>query len=138
MKFKQGWYKLLNPDKFLEPRNKFMKSYKFIDGNKFVNYKSSLELKAFQYLDKSEKIFNWSLEPIGIPYTFNGKKHKYFPDLFVNNSIYIELKPYYLTQYPKNERQIPGYLKNLSKWEAMQNFCTENNFIFIILTEKSF
>ena len=61
---KQGWYRLLNPEKFIKPIDELMSSYK--DGH--VNYKSSLELKAIRYCDWNSSVNKWSLEPFAIQY----------------------------------------------------------------------
>ena len=81
---KQGWYKLLNPDKFIKQLDEYMKSYK--DG--CVNFKSSLEYKAIRYCDFNKHITKWSLEPFAVKYLkpTDGKVHRYFIDFFIEFS----------------------------------------------------
>ena len=51
---KNGWYKVLNKQKFIFPVNEsvsVMKSFKIIDDEINVNYRSGLELKCLRYCD---------------------------------------------------------------------------------------
>ena len=51
---KNGYYKLLNPKKFIPPADNHMQSFNESEGA--VEYKSSLELKAFRYCDFNKHI----------------------------------------------------------------------------------
>ena len=118
-----------------------------------IQYKSSLELKAFQYLDLSDKVTKYSIEPFAIKYVkpSTGKVHRYFPDLLIkigNITFIAEIKSSSETKPPikpkkQTSKSIRNYKKamttyqiNQSKWKAAQKFCDERNFKFIILTEK--
>lgn len=147
---KQGWYRLLNPEKFIRPIDELMKSYK--EGH--VNYKSSLELKAIRYCDWNSNVNKWSLEPFAIQYLkpTTGKFHRYYIDLVIefNNSekFLVEVKPFSQTKPPTKpgkltnksklnySRNLETWLINQAKWAAAKEFCKTNGFKFIILTEK--
>lgn len=147
---KQGWYRLLNPEKFIKPIDELMKSYK--DGH--VNYKSSLELKAVRYADWNKDVVKWSLEPFPIRYLkpSTGKFHRYYIDLVLefrnSEKFLVEIKPFSQTKPPvkprKNTpkaqlnyaRNLETYLINQAKWAAAKSFGKTNGFKFIILTEK--
>lgn len=147
---KQGWYRLLNPDKFIKPVDELMKSYR--DGH--VNYKSSLELKAVRYCDWNNGITKWSLEPFPIRYLkpSTGRFHRYYIDLVIEFSsgekFLVEIKPYRQSVTPRKPsrntqkaklryaREMETYLINTAKWDAAKLFAKENGFKFIILTEK--
>lgn len=150
---KQGWYKLLNPEKFIIPTDEstsVMKSYK--DG--CVQYKSSLEHKAIIYCDYNKHVVKYSLEPFGIPYIkpTDGKKHRYFIDLFMEFStgdkFLVEIKSSAETKEPqipkkKTVKAIANYNKalqtyaiNKAKWLAATEFAKSQKMKFIILTEN--
>ena len=147
---KQGWYRLLNPEKFIKPIDELMKSYK--DGH--VNYKSSLELKAVRYADWNKDVVKWSLEPFPIQYLkpTTGKFHRYYIDLVLefrnSEKFLVEIKPLSQTKPPTKPRKntskaqlnyaraLETYLVNQAKWAAAKSFGETNGFKFIILTEK--
>lgn len=148
-KYKQGWYKLVNPEKYISPLDEHMQSSKF--GH--VLYKSSLELKAIRYADFNKHITKWGLEPFGIPYVkpTDGKVHRYFIDLFIilkDIKILIEIKPKSQTIKPKlpsiktpksirnYQYALQTYYINLAKWQSAREFCKKRNMKFIILTEE--
>lgn len=145
---KQGWLKLKNPNKFVQPLDEYMNSYK--DG--YVQYKSSLEQKAFQYQDNSESVLKWSQEPFAVRYLkpSTQKYHRYYIDLLLvtNKGAYlIEIKPKNQTVPPKPPRrlterskkrylkQIDTYKTNMAKWKAQDNFQKSRNMEFLIFTE---
>ena len=154
---KNGWYKVLNDQKFIIPVNesiKVMKSYKIVAGEIQVNYRSGLELKCLRYCDMNIHIKKFSLEPFCIPYLSpkDGKIHRYFIDFFIEFSngqkFLVEVKSSGETREPKmpgkkTEKAILNYQKalqtyvvNKSKWEAATQFCKEKGLTFIILTEN--
>ncbi len=145
----QGWYQLLNPDKFIKPIDEHMKSYK--DGS--VNFKSRLELKAIKYADFNKYVAKWSLEPFHVKYLkpTDGKVHRYFIDLFLEfasgDKFIVEIKSKGETvppKQPKNktqkallnyQRALQTYAVNEAKWKAAGEFAKEQGMRFIILTE---
>lgn len=150
---KQGWYKLLNPEKFIIPTNEsssVMKSYK--DG--CLNYKSGLELKAIKYCDFNKHITKFSLEPFAIQYIkpTDAKVHRYFVDLFIEFStgqkFLVEIKSSGETKEPrkpskKTAKAIENYnhklmtfAVNKAKWLAAEKFANDRGLKFIILTEE--
>lgn len=147
---KSGWYKILNPEKFVKPLDEYMKSYK--DGH--VNYKSSLELAGVRYADFNKHIVKWSLEPFAIKYVkpSDGKKHRYYIDMFIEfktgEKFLVEIKPKSQTVPPakpkkntqKNQmnyqKALMTYHINSAKWKAAREFAKINNMRFIILTEE--
>lgn len=154
---KQGWYKVLNKQKFIPPTNEsksVMKSYKVFDDEIHVNYRSSLELKAIKYCDMNKYIKRYSLEPFSIQYykPTTKKFHRYFVDLYIefenNQKFLVEIKSYKETIKPtipkkKTQKAMLNYNKaeetyaiNLCKWKAAEAFCQERGIRFLILTER--
>jgi len=146
----KGWYKILNPEKFMKPIDEHMKSYK--DGS--INYKSSLELKAAKFCDWNKHISKWSLEPFNIKYIkpTDGKEHRYYIDFYLEwttgQKFLVEVKSYNETIAPKPpkkkssksemnfQKAVMTYHINQAKWKAAREFCKKNDMKFIILTEK--
>jgi hypothetical protein len=151
-KSKKGHYKIKNIEKFVPPHDDYMKSFNESVGT--VEYKSSLELRAFQFCDSNSKIKSWTCEPFAIKYIkpTDNKVHRYYPDLLVTfdtgHVFLIEIKsssetvppkkPKKLT--PKSERNykkaITTYAVNSAKWKAAGKFCDEKGIKFIFLTEQ--
>lgn len=150
-KAQQGWYKLINPNKFVKPIDRLMES--FNENTNEVLYKSSLELAAIRYCDFNKFITKFSLEPFAIKYKkpTDGKMHRYYIDLFIEfhtgDKFLVEIKSKGETSPPKQPKKqtnkaMMNYQKalitfhiNQSKWEAAREFAKNNNMKFIILTE---
>lgn len=142
MAFKQGWYQLRHPEKYIGDPAK-------------IRYMSSWELSTHRFLDNNPNILRWSSEEIAIPYIkpTDGKVHRYFPDYWVEyrnrqgeliQEIW-EVKPKTQTRKPcaskkKNARtrlyEDVTYAINIAKWQAAKQFCDAHGFIFRIMTEK--
>lgn len=151
---KKGWYKIINKDKFIAPLNEYMESYKVKDGNKYIEYKSSLERIAFSYADLNPKIKCFSVEPFCINYVkpLDNKVHRYFIDMyieFINGCKFIveikskseTVKPPKPKSYnPKKlntyKQQIETYIVNQAKWKQATEFANKKGLKFIILTEE--
>lgn len=149
---KRGWYKLLNPLKFIKPQDRYMKSFNESSGE--IEFKSSLELKAMKYCDYNKFITKWSVEPFHIKYLkpCDGKYHRYYIDFFIEfnskDKFLVEIKSYSETIPPKipsrkTEKAMINYKKaletfqtNTAKWEAAKEFCKERGMKFLILTEN--
>lgn len=119
-----------------------------------ITYRSSWELKAFNWCDTRENVVAWSSEEVIIPYMspVDGKAHRYFMDLkfSVRNSqgtttTYLaEIKPAKFTQAPvKPSRKTKRYIEecfmfatNEAKWAAAREYAADRGWKFIILTEK--
>lgn len=133
----KGKYKVKNPEK-----------YKGDFHN--VRYRSSWELKFFNYCDQNPDIIKWSSEEVTIPYKspIDGKWHRYFPDVWMKTSngdtFLIEIKPLKETQEPKRRSRVTKqYLNevktwgiNSSKWKAAIDYCKDRKWQFKIITEK--
>ena len=154
---KKGWMKVLNKNKFIMQTNEsksIMNSIRLKDGEVEVNYKSSLEFKAFRYCDMNKYIKKWSLEPFSIQYykPTTQKFHRYFVDLYIefenSQKFLVEVKSYKETIKPtipkkKTQKAMLNYNKaeetyaiNLCKWKAAEAFCQERGIRFLILTER--
>ena len=132
----KGKYQVKNPEKYKgNPNN--------------VIFRSSWELKFFNYCDKNPDILEWSSEEIVIPYKspIDGRWHRYFPDVWMrtaNDTFLIEIKPLKETQEPKKRSRVTKkYLYevrtwgiNSAKWKAAQEFCADRKWKFQIITEK--
>lgn len=151
---KNGWYKVINPEKVIKPADNYMKSFIIEENTIKLNYKSSLELKCLRYCDMNIHVKCYGLEPFCIPYLSakDGKIHRYFIDFFIEFSngqkFLVEVKSSGETREPKmpgkkTEKAILNYQKalqtyavNKSKWASATQFCKEKGLTFIILTEK--
>ena len=136
MKTLKGRYQVKNPKKYKGDHTK-------------VHYRSSWELKFFNWCDKNPDILQWSSEEIVIPYKspIDGRYHRYFPDIWMKtatDTYLIEIKPFKETQEPKKKTRVTQkYLYevktwgiNSSKWKAAQEFCADRKWKFKIITEK--
>lgn len=119
-----------------------------------ITYRSSWELKAFNWCDSRSNVLTWSSEETIIPYKspVDGQVHRYFVDLKftirnadgTTTTYLAEIKPKKFTQKPttpvrKSKRYLEEcimYATNEAKWEAAKKFCDRKGYKFIILTEK--
>lgn len=149
---KKGWYKLVNPQKFIKPVDSHMQSFNEAAGT--IEYKSSLELIAFKYADFNKHVTRFSVEPFNVKYIkpTDGKQHRYFIDMYIEFSngekFIVEVKSYGETIPPrkpskKTKKSLANYQKSLetfhinqAKWKAATKFAQMNGMKFIILTEK--
>ena len=141
-KYVQNYFRPINPQKYVG------------DVNDIV-YRSSYELKAFHWCDRTPEILEWSSETIIIKYfdPTTNKIRRYFPDLYIKirdktgvvKRYIIEIKPKRQTEPPKPSarkksktylNEMATYQKNLAKWTAAENFCKENGLEFIKITEN--
>ena len=122
-------------------------------GNDNPICRSSWETVLCRYLDNNSNVLEWSSENIEIPYMFQGKKHRYFPDFYAKilNSTgtlekwVIEVKPYKETHPPlkrgkKSHKTLlhekVTWEKNKAKWVSAKRFCKKMGYMFKIITEK--
>jgi hypothetical protein len=140
-KYHQGFYKPTNPDKYAgNPDNIFARS--------------SWEKKVMHWFDNSPNVIYWASEEIVIPYFDPIKKRtrRYFPDFIVKieninkivTNYIIEVKPENQTKPPIKRKNTKTYIteqityiNNQCKWTAAEKYCAENNFKFVIITEKN-
>lgn len=143
----KGKYTLKNPSKYMgDPNN--------------IVYRSSWELRFMNHLDRNTNVLEWGSEEFFIPYLSpfpnkNGKKtiKRYFPDFIVKSvkpdgtkqTQVIEVKPKTQTQPPKKSktnrttkrylREATTFAVNQSKWKAAEEWCADNGYEFVIVTE---
>lgn len=142
MAFKQGWYQLRHPEKYVGDITK-------------IRYMSSWEFKTHEFLDNNPNILRWSSEEIAIPYLkpTDNRVHRYFPDYWVEyrnrhgqmvHEIW-EVKPAAQTRKPRASKRKTTktrlyedltYAVNTAKWQAAQQFCEKHGVIFRIMTER--
>jgi hypothetical protein len=116
------------------------------DASKIV-CRSLWERNVCKFCDEHPSIIKWSSEEIGIPYMspIDSKMHTYYPDFIIqfknNDGLHtwmVEVKPKKQTilkeSASKRERMI--WAVNNAKWKAAKDYCTKNNMIFKIITEK--
>ncbi len=138
--YKQGIYIPVNPKKYI--------------GIKKPEYRSSWELKFFQWCDKNENILEWASEAVVVPYIspVDNRPHRYFVDNIVtikegnNTKTYlVEIKPSKQTKPPVSSKRKKKstiiyenytYAVNCAKWDAARKFAKSKNIEFIILTEN--
>jgi len=136
-KFIQGYFTPRNPEKY-------------IGKNKQIVYRSSWEKSVMNYLDTDSKIVGWCSECVVVPYTFQGKNHRYYTDFLAiddtGKRIIVEVKPLKQTKPPRNSKnkskktimtESYTYYKNLAKWEAAQKYCKKRGWEFRVITEKN-
>jgi hypothetical protein len=140
-------------------RNYTQGIFKPKNSNKYIGstpvYRSTMELKAFRYLDNNPNVLTWSSESVVIPYISpaDGKMHRYFVDLVAKlkskdgtiKNLLIEVKPEKQTLPPvdtgrKKQSTILyeryQFAVNSAKWQAARSWCEQKGFTFIILNEK--
>jgi len=146
-KFKQGYYKLENPFKYLGDPNKII-------------FRSSWEYKLMRYCDLTKKVLEWSSEPIAIKYIspLDNKQHNYFIDFYLKVGLddkteikyLVEVKPIkdYLNRpllegkkTPKKlkvyEEQLKTYLVNNAKFNYAVRYAESIGMKFIILNDNN-
>lgn len=98
-----------------------------IKNEKVFYFRSLLELKYFLLLEEDATVYCYSVEPFQIPLIDN---HHYTPDVLINNSILVELKPFNHLNWENEER----WLMEINGAEA---FCKEHNYNFKIIYDKN-
>lgn len=132
----KGFFKPKNPQKYLGDPAKII-------------FRSSWEVRLFQWLDSTPAVLQWASEEFSIPYLspFDNKVHQYYPDALV---VYkdkfgnlkkeiVEVKPYKETVLtPKaSDRDKLAFTLNQAKWKAAARFAETQGMTFRVLTEKS-
>lgn len=122
---------------------------KYLGNPEKIIFRSSWELRLFQWLDTTPAVMQWASEEFSIPYLspFDNKVHQYYPDALV---IYkdkfgnlkkeiIEIKPYKETVLtPKStDRDKAAYIVNQAKWKAAAHFAAQQGLSFRVITEKT-
>ncbi len=149
------YYLALAEKKYVQNYFRPINSQKYVGDVNDIVYRSSYELKAFHWCDRTPEILEWSSETIIIKYfdPTTNKIRRYFPDLYIKirdktgvvKRYIIEIKPKRQTEPPKPSarkksktylNEMATYQKNLAKWTAAENFCKENGLEFIKITEN--
>ena len=134
-KYVQGYYTILNPDKYV--------------GKGKPMFRSSWEFKVMQMFDTNPNITNWASESLKIPYQnpFTGKYTVYVPDFVVTyvdakgirKAEIIEVKPAKETflEQAKSQRARAAVALNTYKWAAAHAFAKQHGMTFRVLTEQN-
>jgi hypothetical protein len=120
-----------------------------------IIFRSSLELKAYKWLDTNSNVISWGSESVVVPYIspIDNRMHRYFVDVVaqikrkdgLTQKYLIEIKPSKFLLEPKNSPrksnktliyEVTQYSINTAKWDAAQRWCVKNNYTFLIFTEK--
>jgi len=138
--YKQGKYTPVNRDKYI--------------GRGHPEYRSSWELKFFQWCDRNTNVLEWSSESVIVPYKspVDNRYHRYYVDnaiaLKEGDKIIkylVEIKPYKQTLPPVQSKRKKKstllyenrtYAVNQSKWIAADEYAKRKGMNFIILTEN--
>lgn len=143
--FKQGYYKLNNPEKYIGDPNKII-------------YRSSWEYRFCKYCDDGENVLKWSSEPICIKYInpIDNKEHNYYVDFYARIQkgkdevdYIIEVKPEASLEKPIMEsgsqtiKRLKNYnyalqtwIVNRAKFQAAKKHAELNGYKFVVVTEK--
>jgi hypothetical protein len=146
--------KLKGPGNFAKGKYTPVNPKKYIGNVNSIIFRSSWELKVFEFCDMNDSIKKWASEEIAIAYPKPTPKGivqaKYYPDLFIErvNSDgvvireLVEIKPYKQTQ-PSRARKRSNkivedaqYTINSLKWEAATRWCAQRDIRFRLLTER--
>ena len=164
VKYHQGYYKPIHPEKWLTLEN---------------IYRSGWEFLFMKWADENPQVLKIASEPIGIPYLDpvanlkycmehnldpnspnNWRKKNYYTDFWIEvaddskpdgkKRIFIEVKPYDQTQCPKPlsesatlkdhnafNRAAQIYLTNMSKWQAAKEYFEARGAEFMVITERT-
>ena len=120
------------PDKYLSGYYKLINESKYVADPKQIVYRSSLELKFCNFLDKNPNVIKWGSEIIGVPYIgSDNKQHTYYLDFYVEmknpsnpagyDRLLVEVKPsvevdrVIKNEPPKTEDTLVHWLKKNPK-----------------------
>ena len=143
-KFKQGYYKVKNKDKYV--------------GDIFkIIYRSSYEMRFCIWCDLNPNVVRWSSEPFSINYIseVDNKKHRYYIDFYIEVKSGDSIKKYLIEVKPNNKLNPPNkpkkktkkqmkiyeslvkeYYTNKSKFESAKKFSKTIGAEFKIVTES--
>ena len=133
-KWANGFYQLLNPEKYI--------------GKGSPHYRSGWEHTVMRMCDNNPSILKWASESIHINYRnpFTNKNTIYVPDFFVqyidaNSKIHTELweiKPstQATLESARNQKEQAQAVLNMYKWEAARAWCKAQGINFRIITES--
>ena len=104
---------------------------RWVDVRGTTHYVQGYEPQVLSYLQSiGQGPFNTN--PSSKPYSFLGKQHAYHPDACFTDTngarVYLEVKSKW-TASPENTRD---YDRTLAKFRAMNKFCKDHGFLFIV------
>lgn len=117
-------------------------------GKGSIKYRSSWEQVFMRFCDENPSVVNWGSEVLRIPYRnpLTGKNTIYVPDFIVvyidkngkQHAEVIEIKPLKeaVMERARSQRDKIMLAVNLSKWQAAQAWCSQNNLVFRLVTEQ--
>lgn len=143
--YKQDYYAVQNPNKYIGPLNKCI-------------YRSSYELKFMKHCDSSDRVIKWSSEPLAIDYfdpikqvmkPYNVDFYMKVEDELGNTKEYIvEVKPFRQLSPPEQPKRrtlkminsyneaMKTYIINYSKFNAAKLYAESRGWEFIVVSEK--
>lgn len=144
--YKQGYYNLLNPKKYIGDPNKII-------------FRSSWEKRFAMYCDTNDRIMAWSSEPLEIPYLnpVDREVKPYNVDFYVRvdmgegkyKEYIVEVKPSRQLKRPEapvgrvTEKKMisytnamHSYLVNLAKFQAAKDYAVGRGWEFVVVTES--
>ena len=133
--WKQGKFKVADEGKYKGNHQK-------------IFYRSGLEKRWMNFLDRCPFITEWSSETVVVPYLsqVDGKLHRYFIDNYIKlidgREFLVEIKPKKFCSPPrKNSKNFLTesieFKRNQSKWTYARKFSEDNNMRFIVITDSS-
>ncbi len=94
-----------------------------------MTYRSGWECAVYECLESLNEVTSYAVEPVRIPYMFDGQVHDYLPDLRVfydDGTVEVwEIKPSSQTTDGKNQ----------AKWAAAKEWCLTRGWTFTVVTE---
>ena len=133
MKYANGFYQVLNTDKYI--------------GKKVPHYRSSWEHSFMRFCDNNPAVIHWASEAIHVPYVnpFTQRNTIYVPDFLI---IYqnkngerigelIEIKPkkQSLLESKASDRDRAVVALNYAKWDAATKWAKRNGLTFRVINE---
>ena len=136
-KFKQGYFKPNNPEKYI--------------GSEIPIFRSGIELKFFKFLDGNPNVQKWNSEGITVPYydKVRSKWRTYYVDNYVEilegkilKKYLIEIKSLKETKKPEAKKgkkkttllyEQTTYDTNICKWSFASEFCKKHKLEFLLL-----
>jgi hypothetical protein len=143
-KYSQGYYKPVNPDKYVGDLSKII-------------YRSSWEYRFMRYCDLTPAVQKWSSEPRAIKYysPIDQKMHDYYVDFYLRvdkhgkmQDFLAEVKPNKALSKPILENratmkrlqeyneQLRTWIINKAKFEAAKAFADSIGYKFVLVTEE--
>ena len=100
------------------------------NGGKTMHYRSGWELEVYECLEQLNEVVAYDVESFSVPYYWQGKWHKYYPDLTIQ---FTDGRTEVWEIKPSNQTDIE---KNRIKWQACYTLCSSLNRRFVVQTEK--